>query len=114
MKLKDYIQVGKWLSVVHWLNRLNPTKLMDMNKKQTFGVIIATRNIFNFQLAVEARKKVLTKLEKMGFGSVILPAEETPTGNIEGFPDAVKCADLFKKNADLIDGIIIILHPHPR
>ena len=78
-------------------------------KKQTFGVIIATRNIFNFRLAVEARKKVLEKLQKMGFGTVILPQEETPTGNIEGFKDAVKCAELFRKNADIIEGIIVIL-----
>ena len=80
-----------------------------MNKKQTFGVIIATRNIFNFKLAVDARKKVLAKLEKMGFGTVILPSEETPTGNIEGYADAVKCAALFKKNADAIEGIVVIL-----
>ena len=80
-----------------------------MNKKQTFGVIIATRNIFNFQLAVDARKKVLSKLETMGFDTVILPSSETPTGNIEGYPDAVKCADLFKRNADRIEGIIVIL-----
>jgi len=78
-------------------------------KKQTFGVIIATRNIFNFRLAVEARKKVLAKLQKMGFGTVILPEKETPTGNIEGFRDAVKCAEYFRKNADIIEGIIVIL-----
>lgn len=80
-----------------------------MNKQQTFGVIIATRNIFNFQLAVDARKKVLAKLEKMGFGTVILPSSETPTGNIEGYADAVKCAAFFKQNADLLEGIIVIL-----
>lgn len=80
-----------------------------MKTRQTFGVIIATRNIFNFQLAVEARKKVLEKLEKMGFGTIILPSSETPTGNIEGYPDAVKCADLFRKNGDLIEGIIVVL-----
>ncbi len=79
------------------------------NKKQTFGVIIATRNIFNFQLAVDARKKVLKKLEDMGFGTVILPEKETPTGNIEGYPDAVKCAEYFRKNADIIEGIIVVL-----
>jgi L-fucose isomerase-like protein len=80
-----------------------------MTKQQTFGVIIATRNIFNFQLAVEARKKVLAKLEGMGYGTVILPSSETPTGNVEGYHDAVKCANLFKRNADLIEGIIVIL-----
>ena len=77
--------------------------------KQTFGVIIATRNIFNFELAVDARKKVLAKLDKMGFGYVILPESETPTGNIEGYTDAVKCAAYFKKNSDLIDGILVVL-----
>ena len=80
-----------------------------MRKKQTFGIIIATRNIFNYRLAVDARKKVLARLDKMGFGAVILPEKETPTGNIEGYPDALKCAALFKKNADLIEGIIVIL-----
>ena len=79
------------------------------HKKQSFGVIIATRNIFNFQLAVEARKKVLEKLLSLGFEHVILPSEETPTGNIEGYEDAKKCAAYFKKHADKIDGIIVIL-----
>lgn len=78
-------------------------------KKQTFGVIIATRNIFNSKLAVEARAKVLAKLEKMGFNSIILSSEETPTGNIEGYADAVKCADLFRKNSEVIDGILVVL-----
>lgn len=78
-------------------------------KSQTFGVIIATRNIFNSKLAVEARKKVLDKLDKMGYNTVILPETETPTGNIEGYPDAVKCAKLFKENADKIEGIIVVL-----
>jgi len=78
-------------------------------KKQTFGVIIATRNIFNFKLAVEARSKVLAKLGQMGFNTIILPSEETPTGNIEGYADAIKCADLFRKNSEVIEGIVVVL-----
>lgn len=78
-------------------------------RKQTFGVIISTRNIFNSQLAVDAREKVQKKLESMGYGYVILPTNETPTGNVEGYQDAVKCAALFKKNSDIIDGIIVVL-----
>lgn len=78
-------------------------------KKQTFGVIVSTRNIFNYRLAVDARRKVLATIAEMGFGAVVLPADETPTGNIEGYADAIKCAALFRKNADLIDGIIVIL-----
>ncbi len=78
-------------------------------EKQSFGVIIATRNIFNYKLAVDAREKVLNKLEQLGIGAVILPESETPTGNIEGYADAVKCAAYFKKNADKIDGILVVL-----
>lgn len=80
-----------------------------MENKQHFGVIIATRNIFNARLAVEARKKVVARLEKMGIGVVILPEQETPTGNIEGYSDAVKCAAHFRKHADQIDGIVVVL-----
>jgi L-fucose isomerase-like protein len=78
-------------------------------KKQTFGVIIATRNIFNYKLAVTARKETLQKLSEMGFNYIILPEDQTPTGNIEGYPDAVKCAALFKKNSDIIDGVVVVL-----
>ncbi len=77
--------------------------------KQTFGVIIATRNIFNSKLATDARIKVLDKLDKMGFNTIILPSEETPTGNIEGYADAIKCAELFRKNQDVIEGVIVVL-----
>jgi L-fucose isomerase-like protein len=78
-------------------------------QKQSFGVIIATRNIFNFELAVTARKSVLEKLDKMGFGTVIIPSELTPTGNVEGYEDAVKCAKYFKEHAEQIDGIVVVL-----
>jgi L-fucose isomerase-like protein len=78
-------------------------------QKQSFGIIIATRNIFNFELAVSARKSVLEKLDKMGFGTVIIPSDVTPTGNVEGYEDAVKCAKYFKEHADQIDGIVVVL-----
>lgn len=82
---------------------------MKKAAKTTLGVIIATRNIFNYKLAVDSRKKVLDKLDAMGFDHIILPESETPTGNIEGYADAVKCGALFKKNADSIDGILVVL-----
>jgi hypothetical protein len=43
-------------------------------------LIIATRNIFNAKLASEARVKILNKLIKIGFDTLIMPDEETPTG----------------------------------
>jgi len=78
-------------------------------KKQTFGLIVATRNIFSSKLAEEARKVLLTKMDQWGYDTVILPSEETPTGNIETYQDAKKCAALFSKNRDKIDGVIVVL-----
>jgi len=82
---------------------------MAYKQKLTFGIIIGTRNIFNFKLAVEGRKLLLGVLKKLDFDTVILPAESTPTGAVETLKDAHKCADLFSKNRDKIDGIIISL-----
>jgi len=82
---------------------------MAYKKQLTFGVIVGTRNIFNFELAREGRKQILDELGKLGYKSIILAAEETPTGAIETIQDARKCADLFSKNRSLIDGIIVVL-----
>ena len=78
-------------------------------EKLTFGLIVGTRNIFNAKLAEEARKTLLKQMDKWGYDYVILPTKETPTGNIESYQDAKKCADLFSKNRDKIDGVIVVL-----
>lgn len=80
-----------------------------MEKKTTFGVIIATRGFFNAQLAIEARTKLLAKLDALGYDYVIPPADATPNGAIETYADAKLCADVFKKHQDEIDGIVVLL-----
>ena len=82
---------------------------MAYKQKLTFGLIVGTRNIFSSKLADEARGVLLKKMEKMGYGYVILPSSETPTGNIETVKDAQKCAKLFSDNRHKIDGIIVVL-----
>ena len=82
---------------------------MAYKKKLTFGIIIGTRNIFNFKLAKEGRPKLLAELEKMDYGTIILPVDATPTGAVETLEDARKCAELFSQNRNDIDGIIISL-----
>lgn len=78
-------------------------------KKPSFGLIVAARNIFSAELSKEARKVLLEKMDQWGYDYVILPSEETPTGLIETYQDAKKCAALFSKNRDKIDGVIVIL-----
>jgi len=75
----------------------------------TFGVIIGTRGIFNPQLAHKDRSILLKTLDSLGYNSIILSEGKTPSGNIETYQDAKKCASLFKKNQDKIDGILVIL-----
>jgi L-fucose isomerase-like protein len=80
-----------------------------MKEKQTFAVMVGTRGFFNPKLAEEGRKKLLAKLENLGFNTVILPQSATPTGAIETLEDAHKCAELFNQHRPEIDGIIISL-----
>jgi L-fucose isomerase-like protein len=82
-------------------------KLMD--KKTTFGVIVATRGIFNPALAAEGRKQVLATLDKLGYDYVIPPQDATPNGAIESLADAKICAELFQENRHKIDGIVVVL-----
>jgi len=80
-----------------------------MAEPTTFGIIVGTRGFFNAKLASEGRKQLLAKIEALGFGSVILPVDATPTGAIETIEDAQKCADLFVENRKKINGIIVSL-----
>jgi L-fucose isomerase-like protein len=80
-----------------------------IDKTPTFGLIIGTRGFFNAQLAVGVRATLLKILDDKGFAYVITPEDATPCGAIESRQHARLCADLFKKHAEKIDGIIIIL-----
>lgn len=80
-----------------------------MHKTPCFGLIVGTRGFFNAELAVGVRARLLEILDEMGFEYVITPAEATPCGAIETREHARLCADLFKKEADRIDGVIVVL-----
>ena len=56
-----------------------------MEKRQTFGVIVTSRNIFPAKLAIVERWNIITKLDEMGFVSVILGGSEVPNGVIETY-----------------------------
>lgn len=80
-----------------------------IQNKVTFGLIIGTRNIFNAKLASAERKKIITLLDRLGFGYVVPDADATRAGAIETRADAKICAELFKVNRDRIDGVIVVL-----
>ncbi len=82
-------------------------KIMD--KKSCLGVIVGTRGFFNPVLSGSARKELLESLEALSIDYVIAPDEATPHGAVETIEHARMYANLFRENAERIDGILVIL-----
>jgi len=80
-----------------------------MGTKVTLGVIIGNRGFFPDHLADDGRKEVLKVLEEEGIEAVALTPEDTKFGTVETLEDAVKCAELFKKNREKIQGVLVSL-----
>jgi len=80
-----------------------------MNSKQTLGVIISNRDFFPDHLVSEARVEILSLFKKLGLTPVILGEKETKLGGVETHAEARKCADLFKRHRDELDGILVVL-----
>src|SRR5579859_319244 len=75
----------------------------------TLGVIIGNRGFFPDALARDGREEILRTLEAAGYKTVCLAPEETKHGAVETLQEARKCADLFKRHAEEIDGIVVSL-----
>ncbi len=78
-------------------------------QKNTFGLIVGNRGFFPDSLAEAGRTEMLELLTGLGYESVCLSTEDTNLGVVETYADARKCAELFKENAEKIDGIIVAL-----
>ena len=76
---------------------------------QTIGVIFGNRNFFPDQLVTEARKDVLTLFTALEIYPVMVSESDTKLGGTETFAEAQKCADLFRANREVIEGILVVL-----
>jgi L-fucose isomerase-like protein len=79
------------------------------NRRITFAVIVGNRGFFPDHLAKSGREEMIAALRDAGYGVVAVGPEETKFGAVETRAEAARCADLFKKNRESIDGIIITL-----
>lgn len=75
----------------------------------TLGVIIGNRDFFPDQLVAEARSDVLTLLAARGITPVLVSPEETKLGGVETHAEARRCAELFRRRRDEIDGVLVVL-----
>jgi len=78
-------------------------------RRVTFGVIVGNRGFFPDHLAKSGRTEMLAILDRAGYGAVALGPEDSKHGAVETRGEAAACADLFKKNRDSIDGVIVTL-----
>ncbi len=75
----------------------------------TLGVIIGNRDFFPDALVAEARRDLLSLFEQLDIEPVMLSETDTKLGGVETWEDAKRCADLFRRHADRIDGILVSL-----
>jgi L-fucose isomerase-like protein len=75
----------------------------------TFGLIVGNRGFFPDHLAKSGREEMIGVLESSGYKVVAPGLDETKYGAVETRAEAMKCADLFRRHAREIDGIIVTL-----
>lgn len=82
---------------------------MEKNKTPKLGIIIGNRDFFPDKLVAEARTEIIGICNKLNITPLLLSDTDSKLGGVETFAEAQKCAALFKKNADTIDGILVVL-----
>jgi L-fucose isomerase-like protein len=73
------------------------------------GVIFGNRDFFPDQLVSEARADIAGLLSNLGIKAIQLAETDSKLGGVETYADARKCADLFKKHREEIDGVLVVL-----
>ena len=78
-------------------------------KPVTLGVIVGNRGFFPKHLCVSGRETIIKVLAQEGIRAILVDADETPYGSLESIADSQKCADLFRRHRDEIDGVLVTL-----
>src|SRR5215475_1518145 len=73
------------------------------------GVIYGNRDFFPDQLITEARKDISQILGKFNIKAIQLGESDSKLGGVETHAEARKCADLFRRHANEIDGVLVCL-----
>jgi L-fucose isomerase-like protein len=75
----------------------------------TLGIIVGNRGFFPDHLARSGRKDMIAALTRCGVKPIVLEETDSKYGAVETRQEAARCADLFKKHRDDIDGIAVTL-----
>jgi len=75
----------------------------------TLGIIVGNRDFFPDVLVSEAREDILKLCKEMDIEPVIVSEKDTKLGGVETITEAKICGELFRKNSEKIDGILVVL-----
>jgi L-fucose isomerase-like protein len=79
------------------------------NKPPVLAVIYGNRDFFPDVLVTEARADIVKVFTQLGIKAIQLGENDSKLGGVETHADARKCAALFNKHADEIDGVLVCL-----
>lgn len=85
-----------------WTRQGNPVS-------PTLGVIYGNRDFFPDLLVAEARADILTLFVQRGIKAIQLGESDAKLGGVETHGDARRCAELFRRHADELDGVLVVL-----
>jgi L-fucose isomerase-like protein len=75
----------------------------------TFGIVVGNRGFFPGHLAKTGREEMIAAVEAVGDTAVVFGPEDSGYGAVETYAEAARCAELFKKHGEAIDGVIVTL-----
>jgi L-fucose isomerase-like protein len=77
--------------------------------RMTLGVIFGNRDFFPDHLVTEARSDIRALFADLDINGIMLDESATKLGGVETWSDSKLCADLFRRHAAEIDGILVCL-----
>jgi len=82
---------------------------MAAQRQMTFGIVVGNRGFFPDHLAKTGREEIIQVVEAAGAKAIVLGPADSKYGAVETYAESQRCAELFKKHAEEIDGIIVTL-----
>src|SRR5208337_2321738 len=78
-------------------------------RRMTMGLIVGNRGFFPDHLAKSGREEMLRVLHAADIDVIALTPEQSKHGAVETREESRRCAELFKRNHERIDGVIVTL-----
>ena len=79
------------------------------NDVMTLGLIVGNRGFFPDHLAQSGREEMIGVLERAGVQVIALTPADSKHGAVETREESHRCAELFKRHREEIDGILVTL-----